>query len=75
MKEMISGFAEERGKNLYIIPSSIHELLLYPDFGDVSPEELSGYVKEVNRSQVPPHDRLSDHIYYYDRKTDEIRIP
>ena len=75
MKEMISGFAEERGKDLYIIPSSIHELLLYPDFGDVSPAELSGYVKEVNRTQVQPQDRLSDHIYYYDRQTDEIRIP
>ena len=75
MKEMISGFAEEKGRSLYIIPSSIHELLIYPDFGDVSPAELSGYVKEVNRTQVPLHDRLSDHIYYYDRKTDEIIIP
>lgn len=75
MKEMISGFAEEKGRSLYIIPSSIHELLLYPDFGDVSPEELSGYVKEVNRTQVQPQDRLSDHVYYYDRQTDAIRIP
>ena len=75
MKEMISGFAEEKGRSLYIIPSSIHELLIYPDFGDVSPAELSGYVKEVNRTQVQPQDRLSDHIYYYDRQTDEIRIP
>ena len=75
MKEMISGFAKEKGRNLYIMPSSIHELLLYPDFGDVSPAELSGYVKGVNRTQVQPNDRLSDHVYYYDWQTDEIRIP
>ena len=75
MKEMISRFAEEKDRNLYIIPSSLHELLIYPDFGDVNPEELNGFVKEVNRTQVHPYDRLSDHIYYYSRQTDEIVIP
>lgn len=75
MKKMISGFSDEKGRNLYILPSSLHELLIYPDFGEVSPEELSGFVKEVNRTQVHPHDRLSDHVYYYDRQMDEIIIP
>lgn len=75
MKEMISRFAEEKEGNMYILPSSLHELLIYPDFGDVNPEELSGFVKEVNRTQVHPHDRLSDHVYYYDRQMDEVIIP
>ena len=75
MKEMISRFAEEKERNLYIIPSSLHELLIYPDFEEASPEELSSFVKEVNRTQVHPHDRLSDHVYYYSRQTDEIVIP
>lgn len=71
---IIRAFAEKTGHSLYIIPSSIHEVLLCPDLGQIERGEIDQIIKEVNTTQVSPHDRLSDHAYHYDRTTDEIRI-
>ena len=68
-----SGLAQELGSDLYILPSSIHEILLLPVSAG-KPEELAEIVKEVNRTQVQPEERLSDSVYLYDRKSGEIRI-
>lgn len=68
-----SGLAQELGSDLYILPSSIHEILLLPVSAG-KPEELAEIVKEVNRTQVMPEERLSDSVYLYDRKSGEIRI-
>ncbi len=73
-KGIISAFADKVGHDLFILPSSRHEVLLFPDLGDVAAGGLDGIVKEVNSSAVEPCDRLSDHAYYYDREMDEIRI-
>lgn len=72
-KTMVASFAGKIGKNLYLIPSSIHEFLLCPDLGLADKEELDQIVGQVNDTQVPPYERLSNHVYYYDRGLDEIR--
>lgn len=59
-------------KNFYILPSSVHELLLIPDVGKFTKEELNSMVKQVNREQVQPEEVLSDHAYYYDWKTQQM---
>lgn len=73
-KGIVSAFADNVGHDLFILPSSRHEVLLCPDLGDVTTEELDGIVREINSSVVEPCDRLSDHVYYYDREMDEIRM-
>lgn len=72
--KVLYDFASTMGENLYILPSSIHEviLLLERDAGDI--RELSYMVKETNRTVVDPEEVLSDHVYYYDRREDKIRI-
>ena len=50
----------------YILPSSIHEMLLLPD-NDFKPEELEKIVAEINATAVEPEDRLTDSVYYYDK--------
>lgn len=55
------------GKNFYVLPSSIHELLIVPDNGNMQAKELESMVKEVNATQVAPADLLSDKVQYYDR--------
>lgn len=60
--------------NFYILPSSLHEVILVPDKKKQSAEELNWMVKEVNREQVLPEERLSDHAYYYDWDKGEIQI-
>lgn len=58
--------AEDLGSDLYILPSSVHEVLaVSTDVGD--PEELAGMVAQVNLAEVPMEDRLSNQVYHYDK--------
>ena len=54
--------------NYYILPSSVHEVIVVPEKAAVEKEELSAMVAEINRTQVEAEEVLSDHAYYYDRK-------
>lgn len=56
---------ERFGKGFYIIPSSVHEVLLLPETSETE-ETLNRMVREVNETQVPAEDVLSEHVYYYD---------
>lgn len=62
------------GKNYYILPSSIHEVILLPDSGQEDPEDLRCLIREVNRTQVEGQEVLSDSLYYYDCGEKNIRI-
>lgn len=63
IREMI---AEEVGGDYYIIPSSVHELLIIPKTENHDYRELEEMVKDVNTSQVLPEEQLSNHVYEYD---------
>lgn len=74
LKDKIKEFADRCECNLYILPSSIHELiLLREDFTGRNVEELKEMVREVNATEVSEQDFLSDNVYFYDRETDEIK--
>ena len=60
--------AERLGGDFFILPSSIHEVLLVPDKGDTSLKDLESMVREVNATQVAPADKLTDSVYHYDSK-------
>lgn len=60
--------AEKIGGDFYVIPSSIHEILLVPDNGEVQAEALKEMVQEVNATDVSPEEKLSDNVYHYDSK-------
>lgn len=61
---MLKKFEERFESGFYIIPSSVHEVLILVE-ADESVEELNRMVREVNDSQVAPEEVLSDHVYYY----------
>lgn len=65
--EKLKEFADLKEANLYILPSSVHEVLLIPDNGNVETERLEEMVYEVNNTQVAPEEVLSDRVYYFDR--------
>lgn len=52
-------------ESFFILPSSIHEVILVPVSQGMTAEELSNMVCEVNDSQVEYEEQLSDHVYYY----------
>ena len=51
-----------------MLPSSINEILLVPDNGDMTADALRDMVKDVNAKEVSPEERLSDNVYHYDSK-------
>ena len=52
-------------ENLFIIPSSIHELLVIRDDGDLTANDIDSMINIVNATVLNPTDVLSDHVYHY----------
>lgn len=63
---MLATAANRLRSNFYILPSSIHEMLLVCDNGKSDSESLNMMIAEINRSQLREEDVLSDYAYYYD---------
>ncbi len=64
--ELLKKYAEEIG-SFYILPSSIHEVILIPSSDNNRMEEYTAAVCERNKAYVPlPEEVLSEHAYYYD---------
>lgn len=73
--QILKNFAELVKDDIYILPSSIHEVLLSPVSSSPSVQELNQIVSEVNELDVPAEDRLSNHIYCYSPLQDRLFIP
>ena len=58
--------AERVDGSFFILPSSIHEILIIPDNGKFDLQSLENMVKEVNATTVDPADQLTDSVYHYD---------
>ncbi len=71
---LLKRLAEKEKRNFYILPSSIHEVILLTDQGGETPKQLKDMIAEVNRTQVAPEEVLSDSLYYYDFQEEKIRI-
>ena len=66
--------AETLGGDLFILPSSIHEVLLLKADPEQNIDSMEEMVKEINRTQVAAEDQLSDRVYYYDAEKDSVRF-
>lgn len=58
--------------DLYILPSSIHEVLIIPDNGEINGNELLQMVCAVNQNDVSPEEFLADNVYRFDREIDDV---
>ncbi len=63
--EVLQKFADELDDDFYVLPSSIHEVILLPCKKSPSPDSLQNMVREINETDVAPDEVLSDHIYVY----------
>lgn len=61
-------------KSFYILPSSVHEVILLPETGMEAASDLREMISDVNRSFVAPEEVLSDNLYYYDFKEKKVKI-
>lgn len=62
---VIEMFAEEMGEDIYILPSSIHEVILVPASKALAALELRSMVQEINSTQIPEEEILSNHVYKF----------
>lgn len=73
LKDKIREFAEKNNCDVYILPSSVHELLLLrADFPNLEPCYLKKMVCEVNATEVSDEDFLCDGAYKFELGTDKI---
>lgn len=70
--EKIGEFADMIGDDVYVLPSSIHEILLYPVHAGGDPIMLREMVCEINATEVAPEEVLSDNVYVYKRETRKL---
>lgn len=73
-ENVLKNFSKKMNTDLFILPSSIHEVILIPYSEDLSPEHLNDMVNEVNSTEVEACEILSDHIYLYRRDKDCISV-
>ncbi len=69
---VLKAFAKKVKKDLLILPSSVHEVIILPKSDDMNVETLRQMVMEVNSTQVEEVEVLSDNVYCYERKTDAL---
>ncbi len=73
-QDVLKEFSNEIQSDLFILPSSIHEVILVPFDGTIRMEALSELVKDVNHTQVARDEVLSDRVYFYLRKNNAISM-
>ena len=64
--DQLETIAQQMGTDFFVLPSSVHEVLILPDDGSQDLDSLQFMVREINRTEVAPEDRLSDFVYHYD---------
>lgn len=75
------GFFEQAaatiGGSYYVIPSSVHELILVKDSGNLSDDDINKFkndIKLVNKTILARDEILSDSLYHYDAEFHKFEI-
>ena len=73
-QQLLENFAKKVNDNLYILPSSIHEIIMIPASFAGKASDLREMVEEINATQVEEEEVLSDSIYFFDRLTKKLEL-
>lgn len=73
-ENVMEEFAWSVGEDLFVLPSSVHEVILVPAVRGINEEELTQMVREVNSEELDEIDILSDHVYFYSKVRNEITM-
>ncbi|SCP98640.1 DUF5688 family protein [Anaerobium acetethylicum] len=72
-EEGLHGLAEKLDSDLYIMPSSVHEVIAV-SVNAGNPNELAQMVAEINMDQVSLDERLSNQVYHYDKDLRKLSL-
>ncbi|NLY47539.1 MAG: hypothetical protein GX059_00750 [Clostridiales bacterium] len=70
--DVIREFAYHVDADLFILPSSVHEIILMPVRNPDDRQKLQKMVREVNSVILAPDEILSDNVYIYSLESDQI---
>ena len=70
---VIRKFAKTLNKNIYILPSSVHEVILLAEDASSNKKDLLSMVTEINATQVDECEVLADSVYFYDLEEDRLK--
>lgn len=65
-EDKLNEFSKNIGRDLIVLPSSVHEILIIPAEKNIIEEEINSIIRQVNESAVDETEVLSDHFYYYE---------
>ncbi len=63
--EVMKTISDKIGNGFWILPSSVHEVIILPDNEAFDKDELTYMIKTINETELVAQDRLSDHPYRY----------
>jgi len=75
--DLLKEFSDKNGGvDVFIAPSSLHEVLLLCDYGtdETDVEGLKSVIRTANREVVSIEDKLSDNLYKYEADKGEVVI-
>ena len=72
-EDSLHKLAERLDSDLFILPSSIHEVIAIPS-RLAKPDELAEMVLDINVNQVALDERLSNQVYHYSRKRNILTL-
>ena len=73
-EELLAQVGDVLGGDYYVLPSSTHELILIQDDGSISKEAMEQMVTEINSTQEPKKDLLSNKVQFYDSRQKQLRL-
>lgn len=73
-EDLLRDFSDSINDSFYIIPSSIHEVMLVPRTSVPNSDYIEDMISFVNKNELIPEEYLSDSLYYYDRDLAQVRI-
>ncbi|MDO4804767.1 MAG: DUF5688 family protein [Lachnospiraceae bacterium] len=68
-ESILQQVGEALGENYFVLPSSIHKLMIVPESNGASAADLVDMVTSINETEVLPEEVLSNKVHYYDRET------
>lgn len=71
--DIFKKISEKIGGDLYIIPSSVHEVIVIPASSSKA-NDIKEIVMQVNITAVSAQEFLSNSVYFYDKEKNEISI-
>lgn len=65
---------DKLGSDYIVLPCSVHESIIVPADMGASYQELASIVRSANMESVAMEERLSDHVYLYEREEGVLKI-